>query len=141
MPIEVKFDVAQPFEFEGGRTVTIGIEDATMVRVINEEGQEVGRFEFTEIEAEPELGLAASYKLVWAYLDLIDDTYKGKGIGREILKRWKTYTGEVPWTESNDGHRREDGGHLTGDAPGFVARMRNAGLIARDASFEDEAED
>lgn len=75
-----KFDVAEPFEFELGKTVVIGFEDSTMVRVIDAAGQEVGRFEFKKFLPEPELGIPGSHKLVWTYLDLIDDTYKHKGL-------------------------------------------------------------
>ena len=38
---------------------------------------------------------------------------------------------------SNDGHQQDDGSHLTGDAPGFVERMRAAGLIEPDPQVWD----
>lgn len=45
--------------------------------------------------------------------------YKRQGIGQEIISNMCT-----PVTfHVDDGNRRDDGGHLTGDGPGFAGKM------------------
>ncbi|MBI2794155.1 MAG: hypothetical protein HYX66_05835 [Ignavibacteria bacterium] len=59
----------------------------------------------------------------------IEPNHKMQGIGTEILKRHKQQYGLSIRAAENDGQRRDDGSHLTGDAPGFVSRMKERGLI------------
>jgi len=68
-------------------------------------------------------------KLTWAYLDGLGGSYLRKGIGREIVKRMSELTGYAVEAEENDGHRQDDGSHLTGDAPAFMAKLRKERLI------------
>lgn len=100
-----------------------------MAYAIDPEGKEIGHFDFSvreDLEGDEYL------KLFWAYLDLLGTSYKHQGIGREILKGMRVYSGMPITAENDDGHRKEDGSHLTGDAPGFVNQMRKEGLICPD---------
>ncbi len=69
-------------------------------------------------------------------LDLIDSSYKRKGIGRESLKFFKEITGTQIVASENDGIRKDDGSHLTGDAPVFVSKMQEEGIIERPAGYD-----
>ena len=74
-------------------------------------------------------GNPPSYYLTWMYMDLKDNSYKHQGIAREALKFFKEFYG-LPITASyNDGLKKADGSHLTGDAPHFVSKMRDEGII------------
>lgn len=68
---------------------------------------------------------------------------KGFGLGRAALKFFIDITGATVYTRSNDGITRDDGSHLTEDAPGFVFKMIDEGLIQPHDNdeyldFEDE---
>ena len=123
------------YRCKDGRDVHIYIDDEMdfLTTIRDGEGREIGRFEFDWID-----DLDGDYlKLRWAYLDVIDSSYRCKGIGRECLKRVKEFSGFEIVAEDHDGVQRDDGSHLTNDAPGFVARMRRERLIA--GSDGDEA--
>ena len=116
------------FRCKDGRAVRIQVDDenyfTTTVR--DSDGREIGRIEFRWID-----DLNCNYlKLCWAYLDLVDSSYRFQGIGRECLKQVRELSGLAIVAAENDGMQRDDGSHLTGDAPGFVARMQAEGLIA-----------
>jgi hypothetical protein len=57
------------------------------------------------------------------------EKFKGAGLGRAALEFFKEYTGANIYARENDGVDRDDGIHLTEDAPGFVARMISEGLL------------
>lgn len=46
-----------------------------------------------------------------------------------MLRRMIEMTGMAIFPAENDGQVQEDGSHLTGDAPAFIAEMRREGLI------------
>lgn len=123
-----------------GRQVTICVDDEMdyMTTVNDNAGKEIGRIEFTYIQEDQDDYL----KLTWAYLDRLDSTYRFQGIGRECLKLVKELSGLPIVAEDNDGISRSDGSHLTGDAAGFVNRMRVERIIAASAgkSIGDEAD-
>jgi hypothetical protein len=73
---------------------------------------DVGAMEFRIIETDHDSFLM----LTWAYLDLLDPSYRFQGIGRECLRRVKERSGMVIVAQDDDGQRRGDGSHLTGDA-------------------------
>lgn len=59
------------------------------------------------------------------------NSFKRLGLGEEILKFFKSETGNATiWTRENDGEVRSDGSHLTGNAPTFIRKMQKLGLIA-----------
>jgi GNAT superfamily N-acetyltransferase len=113
------------YECRDGRSVSIEIDDDTYEAIAyTVDGREIGRLRFREISDDNGCYL----KLVWAYLDKLAD-YKGQGIGRECLRVVRDRYSLPITAEDHDGIRQDDGSHLTGDAPGFVAKMREEGLI------------
>jgi hypothetical protein len=87
-------------------------------------GKKIGNISFCRYDEE------VSYlKLTWMYLDQDGAGWKQQGIGREILRRVKEASGLSIAAGFNDGHKQQDGSHLTGDAPAFVAKMRQELII------------
>lgn len=56
---------------------------------------------------------------------------KQNGLGRAALEFFTEYTDSVVYARENDGITRNDGSHLTGDAPIFVGKMQREGLIEK----------
>lgn len=78
----------------------------------------MGEFEFKSLEE-------GGYKLMRMYCN----AGKTGGIGRAILEFFIETTNEIPCASPPDGQVREDQSHLTEDAPCFVAKMIEEGLI------------
>jgi len=111
------------FKCRNDRSVTIKISDEEnfLAIIFDEYGNQLGELKFDEVDG--------CLKLVWAYLDQSDPAWCRQGIGREVLRNVKEYSDCTIVTSDNDGTVHDDGSHLTGDAPAFVARMREEGLI------------
>lgn len=119
--------MSELFQCKDGREVSIHVDEMDYeVIVLDMAGREIGKMEFRFVEDVTEDYL----KLAWAYLDKVDPSYCKKGIGRECLRLVAEASGLPIVAADNDGHQQDDGSHLTGDAPGFVERMRAEGLIA-----------
>lgn len=54
---------------------------------------------------------------------------KNSGLGRAAIEYFIDMTGATIYTRSHDGIVRDDGSHLTGDAPSFVMKMQEEDLI------------
>jgi len=54
---------------------------------------------------------------------------KYQGLGKMALEFFIEETDGVIWTRPNDGQQRDDGSHLTEDAPSFVRARQKDGLI------------
>ena len=104
-----------------GKVITLEMSDDWTEIVFKDiNGKQFGEFEFKELHD-------GSYKLMRMYTE----PHKGEGIGTMALEMFKEVTMGVPvYTSPNDGIVRDDQSHLTEDAPGFVAGMIEAGLIA-----------
>jgi hypothetical protein len=70
------------------------------------------------------------------YLNLLDNSYTKQGLGRAALLFHKEIFKAGIEVAEDGGHRRNDGGHLTGDAPCFVARMVTEGILFRNSQFD-----
>jgi hypothetical protein len=118
------------FNCKNGKRVWIEIddEDDYTARVLQEDGSEIGRLEFRVIDDD----FNSFLKLCWAYLDRAGVEFKRQGIGRKCLRLVREKSGLPIIASSSDGHQQGDGSHLTGDAAGFVERMRAEGLIEPD---------
>lgn len=81
-------------------------------------------------------GQNEEFKITHMFMDMLDASYKRKGIGHEALKFFKEITGGTITAEENDGIRKEDGSHLTGDAVEFVAKMREEGIIKQGMRYQ-----
>jgi hypothetical protein len=113
------------FKCKNGRIVKIMIDEENdfCAAVFDEHDAKLGEMKFRENDG--------CLKLVWAYLDQKDPAWCCQGIGREIIRNVIQLSGCVIFASDNDGMRLDDGSHLTGDAPAFVAKMRAEGLIRR----------
>ena len=125
------------YKLSDGRVIKIVIDDLfESISVKNTEDKEVGRIEFREILDE----YRTCYKITWMYMDLIDRSYKKKGIGREALRFFKETIKAPIIVSEDDGMRKNNGSHLTGDAPAFVSKMQDEGIIEKPYyhSLDDE---
>lgn len=60
------------------------------------------------------------------------DACKGQGIGRRCLQfHQEVFEADITAGNYRDG-QMDDGSHLTGDGPGFIAKMRAEGLVVDD---------
>jgi hypothetical protein len=108
--------------------VTVSIDEDNYTAIAkNQIGGLIGSFEFSFIEG---AGHNDDYlKLTHAFLDGCDGNYKRLGIGESILRTVTKYSGYPIVAEGDDGIRKPDGSHLTGDAPGFVSAMKEKGVL------------
>lgn len=110
--------------------VAIDIDDEAMIAHVRTlSGQNIGRLEF-EVVDDPQ---QEHLYLRWAHLEDLPG-YTQQGIGRQCLKLMMNIFGLPITAAPNDGQKRDDGSHLTGDAPEFVRRMKLEGLIAQGKS-------
>ncbi len=116
------------YRLRDGRTVKLELEPmgADAVFAYSADGKEIGCFRFRDESMVPGKWL---YLLTYCFLDKQGNSYKRQGIGEAILRFFAEYHEAEICAQDNDGQRRDDGSHLTGDAVGFVARMRKKGLI------------
>jgi hypothetical protein len=119
-------ELQKEIQNKNGRTVVIKLLDSgETIRAERPDGQEIGRIELLYIEDD----IGGYYYIKWMYFDLLDASYTRQGIGRAALFFHKE-TFDLPLVVADDdGHQRDDGSHLTGDAPAFVARMLKEGLV------------
>ena len=116
------YEFIKSYKISAHESVTIVIdEDVPSIIVFSEDEEKIGNIDLSEIDN--------GFYINWMYLDQLSDKYKKKGIGRACLEFFSESFGMPIFAASNDGHTREDGSHLTGDAPGFISRMRDEGLV------------
>jgi hypothetical protein len=117
-----------------GQQVRLEMNDEfTEIKFIDDTTNEgFGEFEFKDLEN-------GYYKLMRMYTE----PNKGGGIGRAALEMFKEITDAEIVTSPDDGMPRDDGSHLTQDAPGFVSKMIKEGLILENNGddFPDDDED
>lgn len=112
------------YRLTSGEKIKIEIDEWSYeVKVTNSNDKEIGRIEFKYDDYED------AHKIIWMYLDKLGDNYKRQGIGKECVKFYKEFFDCRVYAEQNDGIRKDDGSHLTGDAPGFVQSLRDQGII------------
>ena len=109
------------YKISNGNMVTLKISDDLFDIKFIVNGKELkDGFEFDQLEN-------GGYYITHLYIP----GYEHLGLGRAALEFFKEYTGEKLYAAPNDGFKRNDGSHLTGDAPGFVARMQEEGIIEK----------
>lgn len=129
MPLTMIQDdgMSRRYRLQDEREVIITIdEDDISINVTTPDGKHVGKMEMSHIEDD----FHSWYKIKWMYMDLLDESYKRKGIGRECIRFFEEITGDILTAEYDDGIPKNDGSHLTQDAPAFVSQMRKEGLIS-----------
>lgn len=121
---------------DGGLVRTLKLDDGTLIEVRLDDVElsviasekttcsEIGSLDFREIEVDG----PSYFKLDKAFLDKAGATYKRRGVGREALKLWVEYFGPAA-VERPNGIPNDQGSHLTGDAPSFVAQMVDEQLL------------
>lgn len=124
---------SMPFTTLDGRDVTIQIEDdGEEIKVIDSQGDEVGSILLSLIDCEHD----ECYKITWMYLNKKGSTFLRQGIGRAALKFHKEIFMTPIVASDDDGITKSDGSHLTGDAPGFIRKMREEGFVCP-SSFDE----
>ncbi|MGA4111072.1 hypothetical protein ACI2T3_08565 [Ralstonia nicotianae] len=121
-----KSEFNRTFLDKKGREISLELDEDNLVVEATHNGTLIGKMEFVEIEQDRD---PSAYKLVWMYLDMAGPEYKSCGIGQKILELMNEFTGGPIIAGNGDGRRSDDGSHLTGDGPSFVAKMRSKGLI------------
>jgi len=117
------------FTTRDGRVVRIQIDDVdfSVEVTVVASGEEIGTLEFHEIEMDSRA--PSVLRFTSAFLEGPDGSYRRQGIGRRCLQLIREISDMEIVAADDDGQRRDDGSHLTGDAPAFVTRMREEGLI------------
>lgn len=102
-----------------GTSYTLSIDDEWReVQIRDASGKHVGEFEFKSLDE-------GGYKLMRMYCN----GAKAGGIGRVVLQFFIDTVCDDVYVSQPDGMVRDDGSHLTEDAPGFVKKMITEGLI------------
>ena len=96
-------------------------EDERVAVMLN--GREVGEvcFRIVEYPAGPGDSTFEVARLTRAFLD---DAPHGQGIGTACVQYFVDQTGHELELPKDDGQQEEDGSHLVGDGPNFVASLR-----------------
>lgn len=116
-------------------------DDEMKVWTSGETRELIGTFSFAYVEGPSGRGTDDYWHLTHLHLEgPASDPHssRGQGIGREIIRQVGVHTSIV--FTLDDGNRRDDGSHLTGDGPGFARRMVAEGLASWDA-HEDVGND
>lgn len=102
-------------------------EDELLIQDMN--GVQIGEFEFQELD------YGNGYKIMRMYTN----EYKNTGLGSAALSYFlEIYDGPL-YTSPHDGLTRDDGSHLTEDAPSFVMHMQAKGIIYGNSDrFDDD---
>jgi hypothetical protein len=122
------------YKIATGQIITLVFDESNLTISFQEDGEDIGDvFEFEdEFETEKRFLLKRMYS---------PDQYKRQGLGRAVLELFNDIIEGTIYTRPNDGQRRKDQSHLTGDAPAFVMSMQEEGLIEDDydpdISFND----
>lgn len=121
------------YRISNGETITIKISDDAEITYWNNSNQIGNDEDFVFIEDEFTLN---RYLLARMYVPI-----KNSGLGRATVEYFKEYYEADIYVRPNDGIEREDGSHLTEDAPSFVFHMIKEGLIEDNCekeNFEEE---
>ena len=111
------------YQIYGNTIITLKLEDDfSMITFFDSSDNKLdGEFLFFD-----EIENGESYLLGRMYAP---KNYKKSGLGRAALEFFIQYTGAEVYARPNDGMVRDDGSHLTEDAPGFVHKMIQAGFL------------
>jgi len=116
-------ELTQRCRLSDGRLVDIEIDDTGLeITVTAVDGPKLGSIELRATKS-------GHYYLTWMYLDQDGGAFKRCGIGRQALKFHNESFGSLFTAAPNDGRQRDDRSHLTGDARGFIRKMKDEGLV------------
>lgn len=119
-------------EFETKTMGSVYIQDeGDELKVYTKSGAVIGNVSYDLREGADPRGGDDVYLITNIFLDgpAQDREYVGQGIGRECMRILSQDYGYTVVASRDDGIRRDDGSHLTGDAPGFFQKMVSEGLV------------
>lgn len=123
MEIEQASIKIQRFRIIDGPEVVIKVNyDGSEILVHTASGVEIGGFELDLLED-------GAYYITRMGLERAGEQFRHKGIGRQALKLHKKVFEARIRAASDDGIPLPDGSHLTGDAPAFIQKMREEGIV------------
>jgi len=118
-------NLKRKYKIKNGKIVILKIEDDfDEVTFWDEQNIQLGNdrdFLFIEDEYNEN-----RYLLARMYVPIIQN-----GLGRAAIEFFTEHTDAVVYAREHDGNTRDDGSHLTGDAPMFVGKMQKEGLIEK----------
>ena len=128
----------ETWQLNDGRYVIIDVDECDFGVTVeaHPSGERIGFMTFRVIEMP--LPSHEHLHLTHAFLDNGGRSYLCQGIGRRCLELVREVSGLSITASAFDGLSRSDGSHLTGDAPGFIARMREEGLVERESHADRE---
>ena len=116
------YEITKQYRIKNGETITIAIdEDEYSVIAYTEKGEKIGNIDFKDEDTH--------FYIKWMYLDQLSPEYTKNGIGRECLLLIKEVYGCILRAADDNGLTLDDGSHLTGNAPGFISKMRTEGIV------------
>ena len=115
-------DETRQLVLDSGEIVELRFDEDSVA--IFAQDEEVGRLSFRPYDVPVNKHQEETYfHLTYAFIEGRNGKFKRQGIGTEAFRLFRECTGaEVTFSE-NDGIMRDDGSHLTGDAPRFVASL------------------
>jgi len=115
-------DEMRRITLDSGEVIELRFEDDSVAVYAQE--NEVGRLSFRAYEVPVGYYEETYYHLTHAFIEGGGGKYKHQGIGTEAFRLFRECTGAKVTFSEDDGIQKEDGSHLTGDAPGFVASLK-----------------
>ncbi|MFD2823819.1 hypothetical protein ACFS5M_09070 [Lacinutrix iliipiscaria] len=110
------------YQIYDGRIITLVFDEWDNSITFSENGNKIGdEFKFIDYSEREERYLLAR----------MFSPIERAGLGREALKFFIDITGAIIYAQKNDGQVRKDGSNLTGNAPFFVGKMQEEGLIEK----------
>lgn len=120
------------FTATDGKTYEISVDDSgEEIRVIFA-GVTVGTISLRLIEGDP-----PHQPDIYHITHLALEECSHRGIGRCCLELHRMIFDSPLTAGADNGTTSEDGSHLTGDGPGFIAKMRTAGIVHSLTRCED----
>ena len=122
----------ETFVARNGLSYTISVDDFGEEICVSLGGETCGSISLRYIEGDyPHL------PDIYHITHLALDSCAKVGIGRRCLQLHKEIFDSPLSAGTNNGTTSEDGSHLTGDGPGFIAKMRREGIVVSDDSYDD----
>jgi hypothetical protein len=114
------------YQIQNNRIITLIYDEMDYSISFEENGKSIGdEFRFIDEDVDEEgFGNEERFLLARMYSPI-----KQSGLGRAAIEFFIDMTGAEIYARPHDGIVRDDGSHLTEDAPAFVSKMQDEGLI------------
>lgn len=116
------------FPTRDGRTVCVRFDFDDSAKIYDAAGVQIGNLDFRAVDEDDSCVVLVTN----IYLEGPNGTgaYRGQGIMGALIQEYVD-AGYRLLVRDHDGHVREDGSHLTQDAPSFFAHLEERGLVHR----------